>query len=388
MKYRRFGKLDWEASILGFGVMALPSIGGDRAFIDEAESIRMIRYAVDQGLNYIDSGYPHDMSQYESRICLLSRALQGGYRDKVKISATLPLLLIHSRSDFDRCLDNQIQWLQTNGIDFYLLGWLNRDNWPGLRELGVLLWAEQAMMDGRIDKLGFSFHDDFQGLRTILEDYDSWSLCQFQYSYMDVDHHPGVGGLKYAAGKGLAVVITEPFRGGRLTKEPPEPVAKAWARAPQERSLAEWGLRWVWDHPEVSTVVSDMSNVEQVIENIALANSAAPDSLTVQEEVVINQVREVYRRLRPIPCSTCSCCMPCPIDIDVPRIFELYNDAIIYRDIKTGRFLYGIEQHCADTCTECSACEDACPKKIAIMDYLMVAHQLLTGCDEQHRAVS
>jgi len=382
MKYRRFGMLEWEVSVLGFGVMRLASIDEDQATKTEAESIQMIRYAIDHGVNYLDSGYPSNMRRLERVSRLISQALQDGYRQKVKVAATLPSLFMNSSPDFDRCLNEQLQWLQMDRIDFYLLGGLNRDIWPTLRELGVLRWAEGAMKDGRIDKLGFSFHDDFQVLRDIVDAYDTWALSQFHYSYMDVAHHPGIGGLEYAAEKGLAVVITGPLRGGRLTKEPPESVAKVWASAKQKRTPAEWGLRWVWNHPEISVVVSDMSTMEQVAEDVALADSAEPDSLTVQELILINKVREAYHKLKPIPCTACRSCMPCPQGIDVPRIFELYNDAIMYRDIETPRFIYGIEQHDAGSCTECSSCVDTCPKKIAILDYLKAVHQLLAGCEE------
>ena len=233
------------------------------------------------------------------------------------------------------------------------------------------------MADGRIDKLGFSFHDDFQVLRGILESYDNWALGQFQYSYMDIKHHPGVSGLKYAAGKGLAVVVTEPLRGGRLTREPPESVAGIWAGALPKRTLAEWGLRWVWNHPEVATVVSDMSTMEQVAENLAFADSAEADSLSVPEQVIISQVRDAYRKLRPVPCTACRGCIPCPQGIDVPRIFELYNDAIMYNDSETARYIYGIEQHCIDDCNECGICANACGRQIAIPDWLKKAYKLL-----------
>jgi predicted aldo/keto reductase-like oxidoreductase len=381
MKYRRFGTLDWEVSVLGFGVMRLPLINDDPAHINEAESIQMIRYAIDHGVNYLDSGYPYDMKQYELKTCLISQALQDGYREKVKIAATLPFFLMNSPQDFARWLNEQLQWLQTGRIDFYLLGRLNRENWPRLQELGVLRWAEEAMIDGRIDKLGFSFHDHFQILKNIVGAYDNWAFCQFQFSYMDVDHDPGVSGIKYAAEKGLAVVITEPLRWGRLTKEPPDSVAELWASFPQKRTLAEWGLRWVWDHPEVSIVVSDMSTMEQVVENVALADSAEPDSLTVQELVLISKVREAFRKLRPIPCPSCRACMPCPQGIDVPRIFELYNDAIIYNDAKTARSIYCIEQHSADRCNECGVCENTCAKRLAVMDWLKVVNELLDRCE-------
>jgi len=356
--------------------MRLPLLDEDPANINEAEAIKMLRYAIDHGVNYLDLGYPYDMRQHERLTRLLSQALQDGYRQKIKVAANLPSFLINSSRDFDRYLNEQLGWLQTDRIDFYLLGGLNRETWPRLKGLDVLHWAEGAMVDERIDKLGFSFHDHFQALRDILEAYDNWSLCQFQYSYMDVDHHPGIGGLKYAADKGLAVVITEPLKGGRLTKEPLEPVARVWANASTKRTLSEWGLRWVWNHPEVSTAVSDMSTMEQLAENIALADSVEPNSLTVQEQVLISQVRDAYRKLRPIPCTSCRACMPCPQGIDVPRIFELYNDATMYADIETARSIYHIERHCADSCTECGACMNACSRRIAILDWLRAALRL------------
>jgi len=357
--------------------MRLPLIDEDPANINEAEAIKMLHYAIDHGVNYLDLGCPYDMKQHEHLTRLLRRALQDGYRKKIKVAANLPSFLVNSSLDFDRYLNKQLRWLQTDRIDFYLFGGLNRETWPRLQELDVISWAEGAMGDGRIDKLGFSFHDHFQALRSILAAYDNWTLGQFQYSYMDIDHHPGVGGLKYAADKGLAVVITEPLRGGRLTKEPPESVAKVWAGASSKRTLAEWGLSWVWDRPEVSTVVSDMGTMEQVIENVALADRAEPDSLTVPEEVLISQVREAYRKLCPIPCTACRGCMPCPEGIDVPRIFELYNDAIMYGDVKTARSIYSIEQHRIDSCTECGVCMNTCGRRIDILDWLKAARKLL-----------
>ena len=350
--------------------------------IDEAESIKIVRYAIDRGVNYLDLGCPYDMGRQERLTRVISRALQDGYRQKIRLTATLPSFLINSPPDFERYLNRQLEWLQTDRIDFCLFGGLNRESWPKLKELGALGWAERAVAGGRIGRLGFSFRDHFQVLRDILAAYDNWALCQFQYSYMDVDRQPGVSGLKYAADKGLAVVAAEPLRGGRLTKEPPEPVARVWASARQKRPLAEWGLRWVWNHPEVATVVSDMGTTAQVAENVALADVAEPDSLTVAEEVLISRVREAYRKLSPIPCTTCRGCMPCPQGIDVPRLFEIYNDAIMYGDIETARAIYRAEKHDIDSCTECGICVDACGREIDILDWLKKAHKLLTEADK------
>jgi len=375
MKYRKFGQLDWEVSVLGFGTTRLPLIEGKTAAINEAESIKMLRYAIDHGVNYLDLGYPYDMVRQEALLRVISQALQDGYRQRVKVTATLPSFLINSTSDLDLYLNKQLSWLGTDRIDFYILGGLNRETWSKLQGLGVISWAERAMSDGQIDKLGFSFHDDFQTLRGVLNAYDNWTLCQFQYSYVDIDHNPGVGGLKYAASKGLAVVVTEPLRGGRLVKKPPKPVARVWASDPKKRPLAEWGLLWVWNHPEVSTVVSDMSTMAQVVENITLARLAKANSLTVPEEVLISQVREAYCKLQPIPCAACRACMPCPQGIDVPRIFELYNDAIMFDDIEAARYIYRAEKHGINNFNECSTC--VCCRGIDIVDWLNKAHKLL-----------
>jgi hypothetical protein len=307
---------------------------------------------------------------------VVGRALQGGYREKVRLAATLPVSQATSLRELECSLAEQLQWLGTERIDFCLLGRLTRDNLPKLNELGVLRWAERAMADGRIGKLGFSFHDHFQILRNLLNTYDQWSVCEVQYSYMDVDHDPGISGIKYAAEKGLAVVATEPLRSGRLTRRLPAAVAKLWTGV-APRSPAEWGLRFVWNHAEVATVVCGMSSKEQVAENTAVAAKAEPDSLTIQELVVFAQVQDAYRSLRQVNCPSCRACMPCPLGIDVPRIFELYNDTFVYNDASIGRVLYQDEGHTADVCTECGVCAAACAKRLPILKWLGLARELL-----------
>jgi predicted aldo/keto reductase-like oxidoreductase len=345
--------------------MRLALADEDPKNINEAGSIKIIRFAIDHGVNYLNLGYLN-----ERLIHLISRSLQDGYRQKIKIAASMPSLFIRSSRDLDRYLNEQLGWLGTDKIDFCLFGGLNRETWPRLKELDALDWAEAAMSNGRIGHVGFSFHDHFHILREILDFYDNWALGQFQYSYMDGDRMPGINGLRRAAEKGLAVVAAEPLLGGRLTKEPSESVAKVWATASPKRSLAEWGLRWVWNHPEIATVVCDMSTMEQVAENMALADSAEPDSLTIPEEVLISQVRDAYRKMKPIPCTTCYGCMPCPQGIDVPRLFELYNDAIMYDDMETARSIYHKEKHRIDNCNQCGVCVNACGREISILDWL------------------
>jgi uncharacterized protein len=381
VKYRQFGKLNWKASALGFGLAHLPLSEGNPVRIDEAQSIEMIRYAIDQGVNYLDLGYPYDIKRQAASLRMLSRALKDGYREKVKIAASLSAPKICSFQDCDRYLNEQLKGLKTERIDFCVLAGLDRATWPKMQELDFLRWAEGALADGRVEYLGFSFHDQYQFLKDIINSYDKWTLCRFQYSFMDIDHHPGVSGINYAAEKGLGVVVSEPLRGGRLIKSLPPPVAAIWSEATIKRSLPAWGLRWVWNHAGISTVTVDMSSMEQVKEDVALADQAGPDSLSVQEEVLVSRVRDAYRKLRDLPCTACRSCMPCPQDIDAPRIFELYNDAVMYGDIPTSHRLYQSEGHSIEKCDECGLCAKTCGRRIDIPFWLKRADRRL-GKDE------
>jgi predicted aldo/keto reductase-like oxidoreductase len=379
MQYRKFGKLDWKGSALGFGAMRLPLNDNNPANVNEPESIRMLRYAIDHGVNYVDSAYGYHAGRSES---IVGRALEDGYRDKVRIATKLPTWLVESHEDCDRCLNEQLQRLQTDKIDFYLFHGTNKDRWAKIQSLKLLHWAEGAMGDGRIGHLGFSFHDDFETFKNIVDGYDNWTFSQIQYNYMDIEYQAGTRGLKYAADKGLAVVIMEPLRGGRISKDPPESIAKLWASAPQKRTPAEWGLLWVWNHPEVSVVLSGMTAMEHVVENVAVADRCRPGILTTDELALIDQVREAYRKLSPILCTGCGYCLPCPNGVEIPSIFQLYNEAIMYNDPRTARFRYrgpnGLkEEQRADQCTECGDCLEACPQEIDIPEWLKKAHALL-----------
>ena len=380
MKYRKFGRLEWKSSVLGFGVMRLPRIrDGVPSLIDEAESVRMIRYAVDRGANYLDLSFPWDIKQQEAIIRVARNLLRDGYLEKVRVALAIPAFHVKSAEDLDRELEKQLAGLGEERVDFCILGRLNRENWPKLRDMGALTWAEGKIREGRFKGLGFSFHDHYQVLRDILDDYDRWTLCSFRYSYMDFDHDPGISGINYAAARGLAVVITEALRGGRLTRQPFDAVADAWASAPMEHTLAQWGLRFVWNHKAVSTVVCDMSSMEQVMENLGTAENAAADSMSVQEELLISRVRDAFRSRRQVPCPSCRLCMPCPVGIDVPRFFEILNDAVIYEDSETARTACRNEQLHPEDCTECRLCERRCAKRIPIVDWLNRSKEFLAN---------
>ncbi|MBW2489158.1 MAG: aldo/keto reductase [Deltaproteobacteria bacterium] len=376
MKYRKFGNLDWAVSVLGFGAMRLPVIGNDPAHIDEPKAIEMIRYAIDQGVNYLDTAYTYHDKQSE---IVVGKALLNGYREKVKLATKLPSWLVESRDDFDGFLNEQLKKLQTDHIDFYLLHALNTAYWTKLGDWQVLRWAEDAIADGRIQHLGFSFHDEFEVFKDIVDAYDKWTFCQIQYNFMDIEYQAGTKGLQYAAQKGLAVVIMEPLRGGQLTAKIPNSVTELWESAVTLRSPADWALQWVWNHAEVCVLLSGMSTIEQVIENLAGAERSGAGTLSKQELILIDKVREEYRRIAPIACTNCKYCMPCPNGVEIASILEYYNDAIIYDNPGASRFLYRnlSEDNRADQCVECFECEEKCPQGLPISEHLKEAHAWL-----------
>jgi predicted aldo/keto reductase-like oxidoreductase len=364
LKYRKFGSLDWKCSVLGLSVKNLPSID-------------LIRHAIDHGINYLDLGYPFNMERHEEIARTAGKALDRGYRKKIKVSLTLPSHLLRSSGDFEAFLMLQLGWLKADHTDFCLLGRLNRDNWPVLKKLGALDWLESAKRSGLVENAGFSFHDHYQILRSILHSYDRWTLSQFQFSYMDVDHDPGLTGIKYAASRGLAVVVSESLRDGRLSNSPPQSAARIWAEAGRPCSLKEWGLRFVWNYAEISTALCDMNSFHEVSEFLVLADSATPDQLSVPDEILISRVREALLRLKPLPCPSCRACMPCREGIDVPRVFEIYSDVFVYDDLAVARSIYANEQHQAARCTECGDCETRCAKRLPIIDWLRKAQKIL-----------
>ena len=379
MQYRKFGSLDWDVSALGFGAMRLPVLDGDSSKINQPEAAAMIRRAIDGGVNYLDTAYPYHQEQAELSV---GRALQDGYREKIRLATKMPSWLIKEAADFDRYLEIQLERLKVDYLDFYLLHTLNDRSWNKLKDLGVLAWAEKKISEGVFHHLGFSFHDEYKAFETIVNGYDNWALAQIQYNYIDINYQAGRKGLQLAADRGLAVVVMEPLRGGQIVKDPPPiPVAEAFAKSDRDWTPVAWALHWLWDQPGVSTVLSGMSAMEHVEENLAVAAQSAVGIMTDADQALIDAVRDAYASMEPIPCTQCEYCLPCPSGVAIPRIFDVYNEAVAFDAWGHGRWVYKDfikPEEQADNCTECGECEAICPQNIKIINWLATAHEKLT----------
>ena len=378
MQYRKFGALDWEVSVLGFGAMRLPILGGDSGEIDEPLATSMIRRAIDAGVNYIDTAWAYHREQSEP---FIGRVLKDGYREKIRLATKMPSWLVTEAADFDRYLEAQLKRLDVDYLDVYLLHSMNANYWQKYQDLDIFSWAEKKMAEGLFHHLGFSFHDRYHVFESIVDGYDNWAMAQIQYNYIDVDYQAGMKGLKLAANRGLAVVVMEPLRGGQIAKDPPPlAVAETWAQSERDWTPVAWALNWVWDQPEVSMLLSGMSAMEHVEENLSLADEAAVGKLNQADHALVDQVRAVYASSEPIPCTQCEYCLPCPSGVAIPRIFNIYNEAIAFDAWDSAYRAYNLftkPEEQADNCIECGQCEEVCPQNIKIIEWLATAHQKL-----------
>ncbi|HKK65330.1 MAG TPA: aldo/keto reductase [Clostridia bacterium] len=382
MQYRPFGKLNWQASALGFGAMRMPTVDNDPAHIDEEPAREMIRTAIDQGVNYVDTAFPYHREAGEA---FVGRALQDGYRQRVKLATKLPIWKVEEQADFFRFLNTQLQRLDTEHIDFYLIHALDAARWEKTKRLKIMEAAERAQAEGLIGHIGFSFHDEYPVFEQILDEYKGWDFCQIQYNFMDTEYQAGRRGLREASTRGLAVIVMEPLKGGQIAAEPPQmvkPVLKQLGAERRTNGHVDLALKWVWDHPEVSLVLSGMSSMEQVQQNLASANESAARAFSTETHILFEQMREMYDSLRKVNCTGCGYCTPCPSGVNIPRILRLYNDLYMYDDQQQPRRVYNYvldAEERADQCTECGVCEEACPQHISIIESLKAAHTLLSS---------
>ncbi|KHK00749.1 aldo/keto reductase [Desulfovibrio sp. TomC] len=388
MLYRKMPKTGDALSILGFGCMRLPMVDGA---IDEPRAIAQIRSSIDAGVNYMDTAWPYVNGQSEP---LLGKALQDGYRERVKVATKLPTWLQNSRADMDRYLDAQLKRLGTDHIDYYLVHALDGPSWDRVAALGLREFLDQAKADGRIVNAGFSFHGLAEEFTRIVDAYP-WDFCQIQYNYLDQQFQAGTDGLKYAASKGLGVIIMEPLRGGNLgLPTAPPAVADIWNEAKTKRTPVAWALRWVWNHPEVIVVLSGMNEEAHIEQNLAIAAEAEAGSLTAEELELVDRAGRTYKELMQVGCTGCGYCMPCPMSVQIPKSFDFYNKMHMFGNVEEAKFMYaafgsGItgsdEPGFASQCVACGECLEKCPQHIAIPDMLEKVAAEMEGPDFQDR---
>lgn len=366
MECREFGKTGMKPSILGFGMMRMKKDAEGK--FDEQWSIETLRSAIDRGLTYVDTAYAYGESERITGLCL-----RDGYREKVTLATKIPVNKVETEEDFNRILDEELTKLQTDHIDVYLLHALNRDRWEYVQKKGILAMAERAKAAGKIRHIGFSFHDDLEAFKTILNGYDGWEFCQIQLNYMDVNYQAGLEGLRLAHEKGLAVVIMEPLRGGAIANVPEE-VAEMLPKSPVESALD-----FLWDMPEVNVVLSGMSEREQVDQNLAYAERAYAGMLTAEEKAAILAAGDKMRSFMQIPCTGCDYCNVCPQEIAIPKIFAIANKLQLDGDYIRAEGEYkALEGHNAQQCVSCGLCVAQCPQHISIFEELAKIHKRLT----------
>ena len=371
MLYREVPKNGDKLSVLGYGCMRLPV---RMQSINQKLAERQILYAMDQGVNYFDTAYPYHSGKSEP---FLGKVLsKNGCRDDVKIATKLPHWMAQSKADMDKILDEQLAKLKTDRIDYYLIHALNGELWETAKHNGVIAFMDDALKKGKIINAGFSFHglaEDFNG---IVDEYD-WTFCQIQYNYLDTKNQAGTAGLQYAASKDMAVIVMEPLRGGNLAKKPPPSVQDIWARADHKKPPVAWSLGWIWNHPEVTVVLSGMNNDDHINENLALAEKALPGSFSEKEVSLVEEAAAEFRKVMRIGCTGCQYCMPCPAGVNIPSCFECYNSKHAFKD-RGAKMMYLFQNGglvtdnvtMASVCVQCEQCLEKCPQHLPIPDLL------------------
>lgn len=378
MQYRKIEKNGDEISALGYGAMRLPTKNG---MIDKERAKKQIYHAIDHGVNIIDTAYPYHGGASES---FLGEILKDGYKEKVKICTKMPSWSIRKYEDMEKYLEIQLEKLQTDCIEYYLVHNMSLVKFEKLKEIGVIEFLEDAKEKGKINNIGFSFHSDLDSFKEIIDAYN-WDVCLIQYNYMDEKNQAGTEGLEYAHSKGISIFIMEPLKGGILAGEVPDKAQEIWDGSETGRSPADWALRWVLNHPEVSTVFSGMGEMDQIEENLKVADEALPNSLTVDELELYENVKDVYNGLMKVDCTGCGYCMPCPRGVDIPRCFNMYNQKYMFNKSQSFDYLamlggvFSGQEAYAGLCTNCGKCVRACPQNLEIPELLNEVSNELEG---------
>ncbi|MCR4792354.1 MAG: aldo/keto reductase [Lachnospiraceae bacterium] len=364
MEKRRFEKLGIDVSLLGFGCMRFPV--GEDGKIDRPLAEKMLDKAIASGVNYIDTAYPYHNGESE---LFVGEALKKYPRDSYYLATKLPIWFINTIEDVDKYFNEQLSKLQTDHFDFYLMHAMNRGSWEKMVKLGTVERLEQLKAEGKIRFLGFSFHDEYGAFEEIIN-YRDWDFCQIQLNYMDTDEQAGMKGYKLAEEKGIPLTIMEPVKGGSLAKLSDD-LMDIFNEIRPGKSAASFALRYVATLPNILTVLSGMSTMEQVDDNLDTFMNFEP--MNEAELDAIERIKEAMNSRIQNGCTGCKYCMPCPFGVDIPGNFSVWNRYHMYQN-------YGVvswnwdnmvkEGKTAEACKKCGKCEQACPQHLNIREDL------------------
>jgi len=370
MEFRTLEKLGVKTSLLGFGCMRFPTAEGK---IDEARAEKMLDDAYAAGINYYDTAWPYHNGESEP---FVGKVMKKYPRDSFFFATKLPCWNVKEREDGVKIFHQQLEHLQTDYIDFYLLHALNKGSFTQMKELGVIDDMVELKNQGKIKYLGFSFHDNYDAFEEILT-YRDWDFCQIQYNYMDTNEQAGDKGYALCEKLNVPIIIMEPIKGGALASYAPE-VEEIFKKVRPEKSVASWALRWVASKPQVKVVLSGMSAEDQLKDN--LDTFVNFEELSAKElEIVDDVVKEVKSRIKN-GCTACRYCMPCPFGVNIPKNFSIWNNYGMYNNAGSAKWHYfqdTKEEERADKCMSCGACEEACPQKLPIREHLTQVAELM-----------
>ena len=364
MEYTTLGKTGIDVSRFGLGCMRFPE--------NKAEAITMVRYAIDNGVTYIDTAYA-----YENSEMIAGEALRDGYREKITLATKSPIWHIQAYADFEKYLDEEMKRLQTDCIDMYLLHNLNPGNWEAVKKYEGLNFLDNMVKKGKIRHKAFSIHNTLEAFKEIVDIFD-WDMAQIQLNILGETYQAGIEGLRYGAEKGLGMVIMEPLRGGSIINNTPPEVKKLLSKYPEERSLVEWCFRWLYNMPEVSVILSGTSTIEQLKDNLRIFRASQPNVMSEKDMKLIHSIQKIYESKINIPCTGCKYCMPCPQGLDIPNLFKLYNQyQLLNKPVNDSLIYQNSRMVCADQCIQCGQCKQHCPQQLDIPAFMNIVHREL-----------
>lgn len=368
MRHLPLGSTGIRVPALGFGCMRLPTLGcADR--IDEPATTRLLHDAIEKGATWVDTAWFYHGRSFtepgESEPAV-GRALSGGWRGRVQLATKLPQQLVRARPDMDRFLEQQLERLRTDHIDFYLLHSLDGEAWDRMRDLGVREFLEGAQRRGLVGRAAFSFHGHVDDFRRIVDEYDGWAFAQLQLNYVDTEFQAGMAGLRHALARNLGVVVMEPLKGGRLAGGLPPAARSVFDARPEGWSPAEWALRWLWNQPGVSMLLSGMNEASQLEENLRVADEAGTGALSPDQLAVYDAARAAMRGSFRADCTACRYCQPCPAGVQIPEVLAALNSSVLWKTTNAWFTGYARIAGKPDACTDCGKCEEACPQGLPI----------------------